>query len=352
MGKLSIFLIYALTVMAPALATCADLQSADEQSLYAEAQKAMDNYPGDQDGLEKADNMLNIIYRNNPQSALAQTGLGRLAYLKGYINRTNYEQSSLNEAHSHFAKALSINPNLFDAWIYGANPYIYEKNYAQAKKYVRKAEGIRPSSPKVDLLYATIAKNENNIGEVERRSQRVINNTSDPKSLGDAYSLMTWVYQRQKRYDLADKTYLRIIELNPNSAWSKINYSQYLILHKRYDEAIDYGKRALEIMDFGMGHYALSQALCGKGVDLYWKEKRPAEAKNYFEAAVQHDPDNASAFYGLGMSYYSTGHQNKNVEEIEKAEKALRRAIQLNPNLQQAKVALNRLELLLRAVKK
>jgi tetratricopeptide (TPR) repeat protein len=52
------------------------------------------------------------------------------------------------------------------------------------------------------------------------------------------------------------------------------------------------------------------------------------------------------------MSFYNIGHRNKNVDEIEKAEKALKQAIQLNPDHQQAKVALNRLELLLSAVKK
>jgi tetratricopeptide (TPR) repeat protein len=352
MGKLYKFLVYVLILAAPSLASCTKNEKIDEQALYKEAQKAIDSYPGDQAGLEKAEKLLNKIYKSNPQSALAHTGLGRLAYDEGYINYDNFSQESLTEAHSHFAKALSIDPQLFDAYYYGAYPYIYEKNYPQAKVLAQKAQAIDPDSPKVDLLFAEIAKRENDPNEVERRSQRVIEKASDNKLIGSAYSLLSWVYQVQKQYDLAEKAYQKIIELDAASPWAKINYSSFLISLGKYDEAIDYGKQALAIMDFGMGHHVLSKALCGKGVALYWKDNRPDEAKEFFEAAIQHDSDNADAYYGLGMSFYNIGHRNKNVDEKEKAEKTLKKAIQLNPDHQQAKVALNQLELLLSVVKK
>jgi len=349
MGIFCRFIVYALILTAPSMASCGNI---DEKALYEKAQEAIDNYPGDQAGLVKAGNLLNKIYKSNPQSALAHTGLGRLAYKKGYINYDNFNKESLAEAHSLFEKALSLDPELFDACYYGAYPYIYEQNYQQAKVLAQKALAINPNSAKVDLLFAEIAKRENDTNEVERRSLRVIETSSNKKLIEDAYALLSWVYQAQKRYDLAEKTYKKIIKLDATSPWAKINYSRFLISLRKYDEAIDYGKQALAIMDFGMGHHILSQALCGKGVALYWKDKRPNEAKRFFEAAIQHDSDNADAYYGLGMSFYSIGHRNKNVAEIEKAEKALNKSIQLNPDHQQAKIALNQLKLLLSAVKK
>jgi tetratricopeptide (TPR) repeat protein len=352
MGKLYKFLAYALILAALSLASCIKDEKIDEQALYKEAQNAIESYPGDQAGLKKAEKLLNKIYKANPQSALAHTGLGRLAYKNGYINNDNYTQESLAEAHSHFNKALSIDPKLFDAWFYGAYPYLYEKKYPEAKALAQKALAIDPDSPKVDLLYAAIAKGENDPNEVERRSRHVLERATDNKLIESAYSLLSWAYQEQKQYDLAEKAYQKIIELDAASPWAKINYSSFLCSLGKYDEAIDYGKQALAIMDFGMGHNVLALALCGKGGDLYWKEKRPEEAKGFFEEAIQHDPDNADAYYGLGMSFYNIGYNNKNVEEIEKAEKALKKAIQLNPDHQQAKVALNQLELLLSTVKK
>jgi tetratricopeptide (TPR) repeat protein len=352
MGKLFNFLVYALILTVPSLASCTNNEKIDEQALYEEAQKAIDSYPGNQDGLVKAEKLLKKIYKANHKSALAQTGLGRLAYCNGYINYENYTRESLTEAHSHFAKALSIDPQLLDAYYYGANPYLYEKNYAQAKALAQKAQTIDPKSPKVDILFAKIAKKENNTDEVEIRAKHVIETASDKRLVDDAYSLLTWVYKDKKQYDLAEEAYKKIIELDAASPWAKINYSSFLITLRKYDEAIDYGKQALAIMDFEMGHHVLGKAFCGKGIALYWEEKRPDEAKGFFEAAVQHDPENADAYYGLGMSLYSTGHRDKNVAEIEKAEIALKKAIQLNPEHQQAKVALNRLEMLLSAVRK
>jgi len=346
------FLVYILILVLPAIAGCTNSEKIDEQALYAEAQKAIESYPGDQDGLEKAEKFLDRILRSNKKSVYAQTGLGRLAYKKGYINYDNYEKDSLAEAHSHFEKALRADPNFFDAWYYGAYPYIYEKKYVQAKVMAEKALAINPDSPKVDLLFADIAQGEGDTGEVERRSTNVIAKASDNFLLTSAYSNLTWVYWVRKEYDLADKAYQKIIELEPASPWAKINYSSFLVSIESYDKAIDYGKQALKLMDFGMGHNILGQALCGKGIYLYWKENRPDEAKGFFEEAVQHDPDNADAYYGLGMSLYNVGYRDRNVGDLEKGKGALERALQLNPDHPQAKIALNQLNMLLSAVKK
>ena len=352
MGNLCKFFVYFMVLALPALAGCTRDENIDERALYAEAQKAMDSYPSDQEGLEKAEKLLNRILRSNRKSAYAQTGLGRLAYKKGYINYENYEEESLAEAHSRFEKALRADPSFFDAWYYGAYPYIYEKKYPQAKALAEKARAIEPDSPRVDLLFAEIAQGEGDTGEVERRSNSVIEKAADNYLLRSAYSNLTWVHRVRKEYDLADKAYQKIIELDPASPWAKINYSSFLVSRGNYDRAIDYGKQALDLMDFGMGHHVLGNALCGKGIDLYWKENRPDEAKGFFEEAVQHAPDNADAYYGLGMSYYNVGYRDRNVGDLEKGKEALKRALQLNPDHPQAKSALNQLDMLLSAVKK
>jgi len=352
MGKLCKLLLYFMILAAPSMASCTKNEKIDEQALYNEAQKAIDSYPGDQAGLEKAEKLLNKIYKANKKSAFAHTGLGRLAYKNGNINNENYEQKSLAEAHAHFENALRIDPKFFDAWYYGAYPYLYEKKYPEARSLALKAQAIDPDSPKVDLLFADIAEAENDLNEVEHRSKRVIERASDNFLITKAYSNMTWVYRVKKQYDLADHAYQKIIELDPTSPWANINYCSFLVSLGKNDEAIYYGKQALAIMDFGMGHHVLGKALCAKGIDLYWKEKRPDEAKGFFEEAVQHAPDNADAYYGLGMSFYNTGYRDRKIDDLEKGKNALNKAIQLNPDHQQAKVALNRLELLLGAVKK
>jgi tetratricopeptide (TPR) repeat protein len=352
MGNLCKVLLFTLLFSLPSLAGCTQHEKINEQALYDKAQAAIDSYPGNQSGLDKAEKLLKKIYKANRQSALAQTALGRLAYKEGYINYKNFSQKSLTEAHSRFAKALSINPHFFDAYYYGTYPYIYENNFVKAKEMASKCQEIDPNSPKVDILFAEIAKSESDSDEVERRAKRVIDSTSDKKLLIDAYSLLAWVYQVRNQNALADDAYQKNIEQDPASPWAKKNYSKFLTSLGRYDDAINYGKQALEIMDFGMGHYVLGQALYRKGVDLYWKDKRPEEAKIYFEDSIRQDPENADAYYGIGMSLYNIGWRNKNVGDVKKAATALNKAIELNPDHQGAKIALERLEMLLRAVDK
>jgi hypothetical protein len=58
MGKLFKFLVYALILTVPSLASCTNNEKIDEQALYEEAQKAIDSYPGNQDGLRSGQSML------------------------------------------------------------------------------------------------------------------------------------------------------------------------------------------------------------------------------------------------------------------------------------------------------
>lgn len=315
----------------------------DEQVIFRQVQDLIDNYQGDQFVLDKSAKLLQQILRSNPRSAFAYIGLGRVAYKQGYINYTNYEGESLTNAHDFFKKAISLNPKLFDAYFYGFYPYLYEKEYQKAKEFAQKAQEIDPGSPRVDLLFAEIAKSEENLKEVEQRSLNVINKSTHKKLLLDAYSLLTWVYKVKEQYDLADTYYIKSIDLAPTSAWGKINYSSFLISQGRYDEAISYGHKALEIMDFGMGHHILGKAYYNKGSQLLWKEKQADKSKEYFEQAIYHDSENYNSYYGLGVSLYITGNNSKNPSELKGAKSALTKAIQLNPNFQEAKDMLNRL---------
>jgi tetratricopeptide (TPR) repeat protein len=335
----------------PFLSSTVIANAADEQKLYEKAQGSMDSYPEDPEGLSTAEKLVQQLLNSNPQSALGYIALGRLTYKKGYINYSNYEEESLRQAHIHFSRALTINPRSFDAHYYGAYPFILEKNYQRAKEMAKTAQQINPDAPQVDLLFAEIARPERDYKEAERRAQRVLSRTSDKKLLGDAHSLLGSVYKSQQRYELAEKSYFSVIELNPKSPWANINYSSFLISQARYDKAIDYGKKALALMDFGMGHHVLGRAYYKKGAELLWQRKQPGESTNYFALAVQQNPADADAYYGLGLSRYHTGHSTKNISELEKAEQALMTAVRLKPDHKQAQEALSRLRQLLQVVK-
>jgi len=155
-------------------------------------------------------------------------------------------------------------------------------------------------------------------------------------------------YRAQEKVELAESSYLARIDLKPNSAWTRVNYSAFLAkLKLDYDKAIEQGKIALKLMDFGMGHYVLGNAYYEKGVHLQWTKKRYKDSRKYFLLAIDHNPYNPDAYYGLGVSYYMTGIKNKDRFQIIKSEEALYRAVQLNPDYQQAKKQLDKVRKLL-----
>ncbi|MDY6850702.1 MAG: tetratricopeptide repeat protein [Thermodesulfobacteriota bacterium] len=301
----------------------------------------------------EAEKILSEMIQSNPDSALAYAGFGRLLYKKGYINNDNYKKEFLDQAHECFAKALSLDPKLFDAYHYGAYSYIFSRDLKKAGEMAKKARELEPDSAKVCLLSADIALRDKRDEEAVNWAKSALSKTKDKKISVDAFYLLTRAYRRQKKTGPAEEAYLKIIELDPDSPWAMSNYSSFLSYHKAdYDKAIEYGEKALELMDFGMGRHVLGKAYHGKASELLWKDNQVDESMKYFLLALKHYPANAEALYGLGVCLFKKGHDNKDAARLLEAEKALVEAVRLDPEHKEAREKLMEAELVLRAMKK
>ncbi len=327
--------------------------SVDEQRLYLKAQKILDDWRGNAVLLKEAEEILQELMAKNPDSAFAHVGFGRLAYKKGYINNRNYKEADLIKAHKYFNRALEINPELFDACFYSAYAYIFSRNWQKAGQMAGKAKELDPESPRTGLLMAEIALWQERFKEAAQWANFAISKTTDNKILIDSHRLLTKVYRKQKQYDLAEQSYLKIIELDPDSPWAMSNYSSFLSYFKsEYDRAIEYGRKALELMDFGMGHRVLAKAYYGKGFDFLLNNNQTDVSIDYFKLAIEHYPDYADAYFGLGMAFGLKGTQDRNASLIEKAEYELISAIRFNPDHEQAREQLMKIELFRREMGK
>jgi len=211
---------------------------------------------------------------------------------------------------------------------------------------------LAPGSPRVDLLYARIAEAEDDWDEVLRRANRVLADAKDPNLVRMGNDYLIDVYRHRKQYDLAERVYYTLLNLDPKAPWPWVNFASFLYSRGRYDEAIKSGEAALAIMDFGMAHRVLGKAYYKKAANLQWQEKRYEEAKKSFRLALIHAPDNANAYYGLGMACYRTGHRDKNVADLKEAESSLEQALNLDPDHKQAREQLDNLRKLLEWVKR
>jgi len=326
--------------------------SPGEMATYRRVMSLLDSYSGDTTSLEKAKYLLQEMLKNNPDSAYAYTGLGRLTYKAGHINFKNYDARSLKEAHAYFDKAIQLNDRLFDAFYYGAYPYLFEDKYDMALRMAEKAGNIDPKDPRTNLIKAYVAKENKKYDDAIKLATAVIDASGNVSVKIGAYSVLTTAYKARKEYDKVDLIYRTVIELNPESAWEKTNYSVFLRRRKKYDLAIKYGEESLRLMDFSMGHKILADAYFAKASDLYWKKGKKEDAIKYFEKTIKHDPGNAHAHYVLGVYYFQTGYKQRKVELLEKGEKEFTEAVKIDPDHEDAGIQLSRIRQMLDQVRK
>jgi len=322
--------------------------SGDASRLYEQANRLMDEAEGNRAKLERAAEILSELQQKYPESELPWIGAGRLTLKAGYINRTNYSEKSLKLSVKYFHKALAINPDSLDALVFSAYPYLYQGDLENAKRRAIVAAEIDPGAVRLLFLQGEIAHKEKDWWEEIRLAKRVLASTDDPRFIGFAYSDLANAYRVTKQYGKAEHYYLKIIELKPDSAYSLINYGSFLVNRGEYDKAIDILNRSMQIAKSGMGHHLLAKAWYGKGRMLFWEDGKPAEGVKCFENVLLHDPDHANALYGLGLYYYRKGHQGKDQVELYRAEGYYKRAIEADPEHEQAKEQLARLQKLLR----
>ena len=324
--------------------------SLDAAVAYGDAQLLIDNHNGRTCDYWEARALFIEAARAVPSGVLVYIGLGRLAYKQAYISGRKYSPDGLKRAQAYLSAALDIDPNSFDAYFYRAYAYFFSKDMDLARDDAEHARELNPGSARTALLFAEIAFGEKDYEQAETIAMSIVATPGDKKILTDAYKILQKVYRARRQYDLVEAMYLKFIELDPDSAWNLSNYSGFLIRRGEHDKAIEFGEKALELMNFRMVHRVLAKAYYKKGAELYWKQRKHEEARPYFENAIKHDANHTNAHYGLGMSYYRSGNDDKLVADLERSESYLVRTLELDPDHKLAKTGLIKLRALLARV--
>jgi tetratricopeptide (TPR) repeat protein len=109
------------------------------------------------------------------------------------------------------------------------------------------------------------------------------------------------VYEREKKYDLAEEQFKKVLAVNPRSA-ATLNYYGYMLADQglRLPEATDLIKRALA-EDPSSGAYLDSLGWA------YYKQDRLAEAEDSLRQAAERDHSDATILEHLGDVYFKRG---------------------------------------------
>lgn len=231
--------------------------------LTEKARLLLDSWRGQSSILEAAKKEIDAALAVNSSSPSSLKELARYYIMDGYINNSNYKPGSLSKAEAALNKAIAADPGFVGSYILFGHLYLQMNRLHDAKTALSKADQIGSEDPWLQLNWADVLIKEGKFDEAIERYNKVIDaGTTNRKAMLVAFGGMINYYYALNKFDQVDATYKKQIAYEPTSAWTYGNYANFLLCAMdKYDDAITQARKALSLMEFGMGRFVLGSAL-------------------------------------------------------------------------------------------
>jgi len=263
-------------------------------------------------------------------SASEKQNRGAFLTHAGYVSQ---QLEKYPQAIAYFTELKTMNAeNAARAESYIVDTYRAAKQLDKALATSENAVKAHPQDKDLKLLHADLLSESGKGAEAIERLQKMLEGSEDDAKI---YSAMIQVYQRdkkfkdaektlltaekffknkegyhfmlgsmyerQKEYDKAEKTFKKVIELNPKHA-AALNYLGYMLADRgiRLEESLDLIKKAVDL-DPNNGAYLDSLGWA------YFKLNRVDEAETYLKKALDRVRKDPTIHEHLGDVYYRKG---------------------------------------------
>ncbi|MGC9952391.1 MAG: winged helix-turn-helix domain-containing protein [Bryobacteraceae bacterium] len=226
------------------------------------------------------------------------------------------------EEDARLAKRRPANPEAYDALLKGR--FLWDKRNAGAAEkavdYFRQAAGKDPGNAEAwAALAGCYASLGSDIGSVdpakvapEARAAVAKALALDP-NLAEAHGSLAKI---ELWYDWdwagSEREYRRAIELNPNDSMIRLGYSHYLLVRKRFDDALEENRRALDLAPLDI---LCSMHLAWLYCDSHAGDKTVEQSKRVLEM----DPAFAGAYLYVARGYELQGKWPEAIAAYEQA---------------------------------
>lgn len=231
-------------------------------------------------------------------------------YNRGVVYLKNHQYA---QAEADFSKIIRLTPNDYESLEHLANTKFYQKSYAAAVRIYDRLLLLKPN----DNLYSNrgLAKSRLNdpeaaIQDFDRAIERNPYDNDYYANRGDAYSQLG-------RYDQALQSYDYAARLNPHDAMVFNNRGNVKSQQQNYQEAVVDYNTAINIQQ-------KSQFYTNRAFSML-QLNRYAEAITDARYALQLEPNNANAYYAVGLAHLR-------LQEFAAAVQQFDLAVQLNAN--------------------
>lgn len=188
-------------------------------------------------------------------------------------------QGATAQANALYDKLLAKNPNDLDIIRYKASTYEAQKDYKNALMQYKAILAISPNDNDAKNAIADIVNNK--FTPADKYNYMLLEANSNPTNYDLQYAY-AYEMHKQKKYDEALKYYLRAIELNPKKQEGYINAAQIYTLKNDYVNALNILNRGIAQIPYGAELLAQKDTLeKNQAGQLYENASKLYEAKNY-----------------------------------------------------------------------
>src|SRR5277367_581369 len=157
--------------------------------------------------------------------------------------------------------------------------------------------------------------------DAEKSAAKAEELSADSESKQSAWFLQGAIYERQKKFDLAEQEFRKVLDINPMSA-SVLNYYGYMLADRgvRLAEATSMIQKAVA-QEPSNGAYLDSLGWA------YYKQNKLSEAEEALRKAVEHDSHDPTILGHLGDVYAKMGQTDRAAQYWERAQVEWQKAV-------------------------
>ncbi|MGB7592999.1 MAG: tetratricopeptide repeat protein, partial [Terriglobia bacterium] len=198
---------------------------------------------------------------------------------------------------------------------------------------VNQLQGLMNNTPADRELYLSVAQvysQAKQFAEAEQAVNKALGYSSKPEEQEYSRFMLASIYERQKKYDLAEEQFKKVLAVDPLNA-SAANYLGYMLADRgvRLEESVKYIQKALEL-EPNNGAYLDSLGWA------YYKMNRCDLAEPPLEQAARLMSDDPTIHEHLGHLYLQMGKETLAEQEWERALKDWPQAVSTDFDADQA----------------
>jgi tetratricopeptide (TPR) repeat protein len=226
---------------------------------------------------------------------------------------TYRDSHQIDSAIAEAKKALDASPKDPGLTVSLAMLYGEKSDAAQGTKILQGLLQGNDSDQEIYIDIAQVQERGKLYSDAEQSAQKAEQMARDQDGRETAWYMLGAIYERQKKFDLAEQQFRRVLDASPNNA-AVLNYYGYMLANRgiRLDEATTLIQQAVQ-QDPNNGAYLDSLGWA------YYKQNKLTEAEQYLQKAVDREGHDPTILSHLADVYIKLGQNERAAELLERS---------------------------------